>query len=232
MGISLVIPAYNSADILSKSVKKIHKKLELIDKDFEIIIAEDGSTDGSDLIASKLSKELENVRYLHSPKRKGKGKAIKDALNSARFDILAFMDVDLSTDISCFPKLIEIVKDGADIAIGSRNLKESKIERGLKREVISKSYSTLVRLLFRTRIKDFQCGFKAFRRSVLPIFLRARDDEFFWDTEVLILAERKKLKIVEMPVVWKEYKKTKINLLKYPFKMFLSMVRFRINLND
>jgi len=230
MKISLVLPTFNEAKNLMKNIKKIENLFKKINYNYEIIIAEDGSTDGSDIIASGLSKKFSKIKHLHSPKRKGKGKAIKDAFRTSRGEILTFMDVDLSTDISYFPKLIDAIKNGADIAIGSRHLKESKIERSLTREFFSRSYNLLVKVLFRTKIKDFQCGFKAFKRRTLPILLSAKDNGFFWDTEALILAERKGLKIVQIPVRWKEAKRTKVNLLKGPLKMFYSLVKLRARL--
>jgi hypothetical protein len=230
MEISLVVPVYNSADVLDQSIKKINLELKGLSKNYEIIIAEDGSSDGSDIIASKLSKKFSRIKYIHSSKKKGKGKAIKDAFKLARGNILAFMDVDLSTNLSSFPKLIEAIENGADVAIGSRLLKESKVERKLTREILSRSYVFLIKLLFRTKIKDFQCGFKAFKRKTLPVLLAAKNNEFFWDTEALILAERKGLKIVEIPVKWKEAEKTKINLIKSPLKMFYSLLKLRVNL--
>lgn len=228
MKISLVLPATNEARSLLKNVKKIEAMMRKLRCGYEIIIAEDGSTDGTDKIAASLASRNKTIVHLHSDKRKGKGKAIKDAFKVANGDTLSFMDADLSADINYFPKLIEAIKNGADIAIGSRHLPESKVQRSFKRAFLSRGFNLLVQLMFNPGIKDLQCGFKGFRKKTLPVLLSAKNNGFLWDTEVLLLAKKKRFKIVEVPIMWKEGKKSSLNLLKIPAKMFYSLIKLKM----
>jgi len=215
---------------LENSIATIIKQVKIPIKDYEVIIAEDGSTDGSDKLALKLSKKFQNVRCICSRRRKGKGRAIKNAFKTARGELLAFMDVDLSSDPVCLPKMLKSLESGADIAIGSRHLAGSKVKRGVVRSLASKSYNYLARALFSTRINDMQCGFKAFRRSMLPVLLSAKSDGFFWDTEVLLTAEASGACIAEVPISWRENKKSKLKLVKDAFEMGISLIRLRTRL--
>jgi len=229
MHISLVIPAYNEAKNIKNCVENVEQVLKELDYIHEIIITEDGSIDGTDVIVSKLVSKNKKIRHLHSDLRRGKGKAIKDAFRVATGNILIFLDADLSTDVSRLPSLIKGIKNGADICIGSRHLKSSKIERSFLRSMFSKSYNLLVRILFKTKIKDFQCGFKAFKRDLLPFLIMTKSNDFFWDTEILLLAERMRLKISQIPIEWKERKKSKINLIKNPLKICYELFKLRLN---
>lgn len=228
MIISIVLPAYNEASRLKKAVETVKKYLDRNGYDYEIIIAEDGSTDGTDKIAAELASNDEKVVHLHSDERLGKGGAITRAFKEAKGDILISMDVDLSTDMKHLKQLIDaIVVEGYDIAIGSRLLKDSKTERPFKRSLASKAYNFLVRLLLGSKLHDHQCGFKAFKREViLEIVDQVKDKHWFWDTEVLVLAQRKGYRIKEFPVEWKQGTDTKVKFgrdLVYMLSQILRM---------
>lgn len=225
--ITVVLPAHNEAPRLENSIIEIERILK--GSPYEIIISEDGSTDGTDKIAASMASRNKKIIHLHSDERKGKGKAIKDAFKISSGDIISFMDVDLASDINDFPRLIETIENGADIAIGSRHLPESKVERSFRRAIFSKGYNFLAELLFNAEIKDLQCGFKAFHKNTLPILLSAKNDGFLWDTEVLVLAKRKGFKIVEVPITWREGGKSKVKLLKDSFKILYSLTKFKKN---
>lgn len=213
--ISLVFPAYNEAEKLEKAVEEALNFLKRLACSYEIIVAEDGSTDGTDKIASELSRKYPYVKHVHSDKRLGRGLALKRAFTNSKGEILFFMDVDLATDIRHMETLIKSVKEGYDIAIGSRMLPESRVERTLSRKIASKMYNLIVRLLLFSKISDHQCGFKAFnRKAFLPILEETRATHWFWDTEILVRASRKGYKIKELPVEWKSGKDTKVHLLK------------------
>lgn len=202
---SFVIPVYNDLSALKKAVPATLNLMESEFSSFELIIAEDASTDGSYEYASAWEKEDPRVRHLHRDEREGRGSALTEAAKSARGEILCYFDVDLATDMAYLPDLIKAIQDGADIATGSRLLPDSEITRSTNREIKSRGYNFLVRFFLGSRLMDHQCGFKAFRRSsLLPLLAEVSDTHWFWDTEVLVRSQRKGYKIVEIPVLWRE----------------------------
>lgn len=218
--VSIVFPAYNEANELEESVEKTIAAVERIAPSYEIIIAEDGSTDGTDKLASLLSKKYPSVERIHSEKRLGRGNALKNAFRGSKGEILIYMDVDLATDIRNLKALVDSIREGYDFATGSRMLPESKIERQLSRQIASKSYNFMVRALLGSKIKDHQCGFKAFKRDPLfGILEEVEASHWFWDTEILVRAARNGYEIKEIPVEWKSGRKTKVNLLKDSLNM-------------
>ncbi len=225
--ISIVLPAYNEAKRIKKAVERVINTAKSIGYDFEVIIAEDGSTDGTDKIASELAKKYAEVRHIHSNERLGRGRALKNAFKEAKGDIVVYMDVDLSTDLKHLKELVDsIAVEGYDIATGSRLLKDSKAERPVKRAIASKVYNSLVRLLLGSKIKDHQCGFKAFKRDViLKICEDVKDNHWFWDTEVLVLAQKRGYKVKEIPVVWKQSEDTKVRFGRDSLYMFSQIFR-------
>ena len=230
MKVSIVLPAYNEARRLEHAVDEVKKWMDEMGYDYEIIIAEDGSTDGTDKIASMLAKEDPKVKHLHSDERLGRGKALSNAFKVAEGDILVYLDVDLSTDMKHLKELIDsIAIEGYDIATGSRLMKDSEVERPLKRLIASKVYNLLVKIILGSRINDHQCGFKAFKRDViLNIIKYVKDNHWFWDTEVLVLAQRMGYKIKEIPVKWKQSEDTKVKFVKDIIYMFSQILRMWI----
>ncbi len=214
MKISVVLPAYNEAQRLPEAVSNVKEYLEGTGYDFEVIIAEDGSSDGTDKVAAKISEKDPRVQHLHSRDRLGRGKALRKAFESAEGDILAYMDVDLSTHMKHLNELVDsIAVEGYDIATGSRLMRGSRTERPAKREVASKSYNFLIRLFLGSKLHDHQCGFKAFRRDViLELANEVKDNHWFWDTEVLVLAQRRGYRVKEFPVEWEHGGDTKVSL--------------------
>ena len=228
MRVSIVLPAYNEATKLADSVHEVVRVLTNLNYDFEVIIAEDGSTDGTDLIASELSNEIDNVVHLHYEERLGRGKALVNAFRYASGDIVVYMDVDLSTNLKHLPDLINAINvEGYDIAIGSRLSRGSKVERSIKRDLASKIYNLLVRILLGSRIQDHQCGFKAFKKDIiLDICKNVKDNHWFWDTEVLILAQKLGYKIKEIPVEWRQRgRSSKVEFKKDVVYMFSQILR-------
>jgi len=213
--VSVVLPAHNEADNLETAVSKIIEALNEYGEAYEIIIAEDGSTDGTDKKAAALSEKLPVVKHLHSAKRLGRGKALKNAFRESSGEILVYMDVDLATDVKQLKALINSVeKEGYDFATGSRMLPESNVERSGTRHIASKTYNFLVRAVLGSKVKDHQCGFKAFRREPLMQLLdEVGASHWFWDTEILVRAHRKGYRIKELPVLWKSGRETKVRLL-------------------
>jgi glycosyltransferase AglD len=209
--VSAVIPVYNDREALVKAIPLSISNLEAVTPDFELIIAEDGSTDGSaDFVRSWMEKDT-RVRLLHSDERLGRGKALNQAFFAAEGRIVCYYDVDLATDMKHLVTLIDAIRMGYDVATGSRLLPESRIQRSGGREIASRGYNFLVRTVLGSRMHDHQCGFKAFARErVLAVIPFVRDTHWFWDTEVLVRAARLGYRICEFPVVWQQGNKTTV----------------------
>ncbi|MDI9633736.1 MAG: glycosyltransferase family 2 protein [Methanolinea sp.] len=209
--VSVVIPVYNDRESLSRAIPSAIAALEAAGYPFELIVAEDGSTDGSASVAEEWERRDNRVRLLHSDTRLGRGRALSRAFSAARGDIVCYFDVDLATDLAHIPELVGSVREGHDIATGSRLLPESKIARSSSREIASRVYNFLVRRILGSRVHDHQCGFKAFRRErLLALLPEVRDTHWFWDTEVLVRAQRKGYSVREFPVRWREGRGTTV----------------------
>lgn len=201
--LDVVIPVYNEELGLAPSVAKVREHLLAMPFSFRITIADNASTDATNLIARQLARAYEEVRVVRLDE-KGRGRALKQAWSSSDAEILVYMDVDLSTDLNAlYPLIAPLLSGHSGLAIGSRLARDSRTLRGPKRELISRGYNYLLRGALRARFSDAQCGFKAIRRdvtqSLLPLI---EDDEWFFDTELLILAERSGVRIHEVPVDW------------------------------
>jgi glycosyltransferase involved in cell wall biosynthesis len=219
--VSVVFPAYNEVNYLSDAVEKAKQALEGFTDSYEIIIAEDGSTDGTAELAEELAKKDPKVKHIHRDERLGRGKALNNAFRQSSGEVLVYMDLDLATDLKHLQPLVEALTiEGYDFATGSRMLPESKVERTLRRSISSKVYNFLVRSMLGSKLHDHQCGFKAFRREpTLQLIDEVENNHWFWDTEILVRAQRKGYKIKEIPVVWRGGRKTKVNLLKDSYDM-------------
>lgn len=205
--VEIVIPVYNEEEELKTNVLKLCEFLKSSFQKFvwQITIADNASTDKTGEIGKKIAGEYKEIIYFRLP-QKGRGRAVKKAWQESEADLLSYMDVDLSTDLKHFPPLINSLTANFDLAIGSRLLPHSKVyRRTLKREIISRAYNILIRLLFKTKFSDAQCGFKAMtKRAAEKLLPLVKDNEWFMDTELLILAEKLGYKIYEEPVTWKD----------------------------
>lgn len=218
--VSIVLPAYNEAKRMEDTVERTAAALREISSSFEIIIAEDGSKDGTDRICESLAKKYDFVKHLHSQERQGRGRALDRAFRSSSGDILGYIDVDLATDMKHLLELIQSIRDGYDFATGSRMLPQSNVKRPFKRGFASKGFNFLTRLMLGSKLYDHQCGFKSFRREALFALLdNIKDTHWFWDTELFVRAQRAGYKIKEFPVEWKQGGTTKVNLVKDVFGM-------------
>jgi len=211
VALSAVIPVYNDEESLRTAIPRSLDALEKTGLSFELIVAEDGSTDGSAAVVREWERLDNRVRLLHSDLRLGRGKALSRAFSSARGEIVCYYDVDLATDIGHLAELVGAIREGYDIATGSRLLPESRIARSGGRELASRGYNFLVRTILRSRVHDHQCGFKAFRRErLLSLLPSVRDTHWFWDTEVLVRAQARGYSIREFPVRWREGRGTTV----------------------
>ncbi|MGB9914905.1 MAG: dolichyl-phosphate beta-glucosyltransferase [Candidatus Bathyarchaeales archaeon] len=220
--VSVVLPAYNEAATLETTVAKVAMALSEFTRAYEIIIAEDGSTDGTDKLAAALAERFPYVKHIHRKKRLGRGNALKNAFKQSSGKVLVYMDLDLATDLKHLKPLVEaIAVEDYDFATGSRMLPESDVERGFTRNLASKTYNLMVRTLLGSKVRDHQCGFKAFRREPLMRLLdEVEAGHWFWDTEILVRAHRKGYRIKEIPVSWRSGRETKVRLLKDSMGMF------------
>jgi glycosyltransferase involved in cell wall biosynthesis len=224
--VTLVFPAHNEAGNLKRAIEETEGFLLKIRQDFEIIIAEDGSTDGTDDIARGIADSNRRVRWIHHDERLGRGRALSGAFRESEGSILIYLDVDLSTDIRFLEPLIETIIDGYDIAIGSRAHPRSRVRRSLGRTITSLVYNSLVRFILGSNLKDHQCGFKAFKRnSLFDIINEIYDEHWFWDTELLVLASRNGLKVKEVPIVWRESNKSTVILFKDVINMAFNIIK-------
>ena len=191
--VDIVIPVYNEENDLSRSVDILTKFLRenLANYPWRVIIADNGSTDNTLPVAEMLSNRYTGVTAVHIP-QKGRGRALRQVWMESNADIVSYMDVDLSTDLSHFPQLVRAVEEGSHIVIGSRLIRGSRVKRSLKREFISRSYSTLIRAMFFTPFRDAQCGFKGLsRNAVRALVPLVKDNGWFFDSELLIIAARR-----------------------------------------
>jgi putative flippase GtrA len=212
--LDLVVPVYNEQTDLEPSVRRLHCYLGAhLPVTWRITIADNASTDRTWPIASRLARELPGVQAIRLPD-KGRGRALHAAWGASDATVLAYVDVDLSTDLAALHPLIAPLLSGhSDVAIGTRLTHSSRVIRGPKRELISRAYNTLLHAALNTKFSDAQCGFKAIRRDRAQLLLPlVKDNEWFFDTELLVLAERSGLRIHEVPVDWTDDPDSRVEL--------------------
>jgi glycosyltransferase involved in cell wall biosynthesis len=219
--IVVTVPAHNETRNLQKCVETLVQQLPSLNEEYRIVIAEDGSTDGTDVLAQKLTEMYPYVIHFHYPDKLGRGLALKRAWSKVDGDIYAFIDADLATDMKYFPQLINLIREGNDLATGSRYMKGATVDRPALRDFTSRVYNMLIRLLYKDKIFDHQIGFKAFSRRLIKNEMdKCISDTWFWDTEIIVRSVHKNYKCAEFPVEWKETQ-TK----KTPIKRLFSDIR-------
>ena len=202
--VDVVVPVLNEIEVLERNVMRLRTHLlREFPFTWRITIADNGSTDGTSAVADRLARDLPGVSAMHLAER-GRGRALRAAWSASDSPILAYMDVDLSSGLAgLLPLVAPLVTGHSDIAIGSRLVPGATVERGLKREITSRGYNLILRFAFRVPFRDAQCGFKAVRADVARRLLPAVEDQgWFFDTELLLLADRNGLRIHEVPVDW------------------------------
>jgi glycosyltransferase involved in cell wall biosynthesis len=227
--VDIVIPVYNEEHVLEKSVAKLRAFLaDNLPHSWRIVIADNASTDGTLALAQRLAEQHDDVSPLHIP-QKGRGRALRAAWLGSEADVLSYMDVDLSTELTHFPPLIAaIAEEGYDVATGSRLAKGAQTTRSFRREFISRSYNLLIKGLFFTRTADAQCGFKAIsRQAAQELVPLIENEEWFFDTELLILAEKGGYRVKEIPVRWLEDPDTRVNVRKTAMEDLKGLARMR-----
>jgi glycosyltransferase involved in cell wall biosynthesis len=227
--VDVVLPVYNEEHVLERSVRTLHLFLqENLAHQWRILIADNGSKDRTQEIGKRLASELQNVELLHIPEA-GRGRALTRAWLDSDADVQTYMDIDLSTDLAAFPKLVSAVAEqGFDIAAGSRLSGESDTTRSLKREVLSRGFVFIINTLMGTKLRDTQCGFKAIRREcaqkLLPL---VEDTGWFWDTELLLLAAKGGWRVTFVPVRWLEDTDSRVKIVSTVSKDLKGLLRMR-----
>lgn len=231
MLVNVTIPVYNEEKILASSIETLHTFLKAHCRfEAEIIIANNASTDRTLDIANDLARRFPEVRVVHL-EQKGRGRALKRVWSESKADILSYMDVDLSSNLFAFPPMIEaLISGGFDVGIGSRLLKGSTTRRSIKRELISRAYNLLVKAFFFTKFSDAQCGFKAITRGTANALLSKIEDRgWFFDTELLVLAEKSGYRIFDLPVSWIEDLDSRVKIVHTALDDIKGLIRVRRN---
>jgi hypothetical protein len=225
--IEVVVPVHNEQHVLEASIWRLHGYLAAsFPFGFRITIADNASTDATWLLARRLAEQLPSVRAVHVA-RKGRGRALRQVWSASDADVVAYMDVDLSTGLQALLPLVAPLQSGhSDQAIGTRLARGAAVVRGPRRELVSRCYNLLLRTTMRAGFSDAQCGFKAGRTEVVQALLPAVEDEaWFFDTELLLLAQRNGLRIHEVPVDWVEDPDSRVDVVKTALDDLRGMAR-------
>ncbi len=229
--LDIVIPVYNEEHVLAGSVQRLQSYLDEHEFPYSwrIVIADNASTDGTLAAAQELAeRRLDDVAAIHLP-QKGRGRALRKAWLESDADAVCYMDVDLSTDLAALlPLARAVLEEGYDVASGSRMTRGSQITRSLRREITSRGLIFLIKLLFLSRLSDTQCGFKALARpAAQELVPRVENEEWFFDTELLLLAEKGGYRIREVPVRWVEDPDSRVAVLKTVVEDLRGLLRMR-----
>jgi putative flippase GtrA len=226
--LDVVVPVHNEQAGLETCLRRLHARLTSLPYPFRITVAENASTDGTVAVARRIAAELPGIELLVLSEP-GRGRALRTAWLASDAPVLVYMDVDLSTDLAALlPLVAPLISGHSDLSIGSRLSRSSRVVRGPKREVISRSYNLLLRLSGTTSLSDAQCGFKAIRADaaerLLPL---VEDDGWFFDTELLWLAERAGLRIHEVPVDWVDDPDSRVDIVATARADLAGVIRLR-----
>ncbi|CAJ62631.1 putative dolichyl-phosphate beta-glucosyltransferase [Frankia alni ACN14a] len=227
--LDLVVPVYNEERDLGPSVRRLHAfLLSQFPYPFRITIADNASPDETLKLARTLAAELPGVAVIHLD-LKGRGRALREVWSGSDADVLAYTDVDLSTDLGALlPLVAPLISGHSDVAVGSRLSRGARVVRGPKREIISRCYNLLLRRTLRVRFRDAQCGFKAIRSDVAAHLLpHVADTGWFFDTELLVLAERCGLRVHEVPVDWVDDPDSRVDIVATALADLRGIVRLR-----
>jgi glycosyltransferase involved in cell wall biosynthesis len=230
--VDVIVPVYNEEHALPRTIPKLCTFLSepAFPYSWRIVIADNASADGTPEVGRRLADEHgDQVEYVRI-EAKGRGRALKRTWLASPMEIVSYMDVDLSTDLEAFPALIgAIAEEGFDVAIGSRLAQGSQVKRSLGRRVLTGGYNLMIKAVFSTRFSDAQCGFKAVSREatqrVVPLI---EDNDWFFDTELLILAEKLGYRVKDIPVVWDEDKDTRVNVAATIVEDLRGLLRLRL----
>jgi dolichyl-phosphate beta-glucosyltransferase len=229
---SIIIPAYNEASRLGKTLDRVLAYVSSQQWDAEVVVVNDGSRDRTPDLVREYAQAYPCLRLVENPGNHGKGYSVRNGMLNARGQILLFSDADLSSPIEEAPKLFSALQSGADIAIGSRWLQpDMQTQRqSLARQFYGRTYNLILRVMLGLNFKDTQCGFKAFtQEAAQKIFPPQKIERWGFDPELLFLARKARLKVIEVPVEWAHVEGTRISPLRDGLRMFGEVIKIRWN---
>jgi len=229
--VDVVLPVFNEEAALVTSVSTLREFLfETFKFPWRIVIADNGSNDRTFCIAKEMSRTYPEIQALHIDE-KGRGRALKQAWIRSDADIVSYMDIDLSTGLTAFTALIDsIASQGYHLSYGSRFASHSVVNRSLKRDFLSRGYIWIIHILFRVGFTDAQCGFKAMNRNTAEVLLPyIQDNGWFFDTELMIVAEKSGLLIKEIPIRWVEDPNSKVKIWSTIMRDIRGLLRLKLN---
>ncbi len=231
--LDIVIPVYNNSDVLEKSIKtqlQFYSR-NLNDFDWRIVIANNASKDNTLEIAKRLSKKYPEVKCI-TTEIQGRGWALREAWSKSNAQLLSYMDVDLATDLKSFPQMVRNLTKGYDVSVGSKYLKDSRMQRTALRNFLSRGLNILTKIILGAKFTDAQCGFKSLKKEVANVLLpKVKDNFWFFDTELLFHAQREGMKIIEVPIIWKELgmaRKSGVKIAKTVSSFIYKMIELRL----
>ena len=226
--VDITIPVYNEEEVLPRTIASLTEFLEAnLSNPWQVTIADNASTDSTQAVSEMLCRKHPGVFYLRIP-QKGRGRALRTAWLDSQADIVSYMDADLSTDLSHFPQLIKALESGNHIAVGSRLSKDSQVSRGFKREFISRGYNLLINAMFFTGLPDAQCGFKALTRATAEAIVpNIKNNNWFFDTELLVIAAKRGFNIASVPVKWIDDPASTVNIASTAKEDIKGLMRLR-----
>jgi dolichyl-phosphate beta-glucosyltransferase len=227
--ISVVIPAYNEEERIARSMKETSEYLKKSFKTWEIIVVDDGSHDKTQAIFQSIMAHIPSVHFIRFKTNRGKGHAVREGVKAAQGQLLLVMDADLATPLEETKPLCSALKEGFDIAIGSRlGDSQKKVEQSFSRRLSGRFFNILVRLLIMNDFSDTQCGFKLFKsKAAKSLFNENRLDGYSFDIEVLYLAKKRGYKIKEVPIQWTAQEGSKVRVLRDAFRMVADIFTIR-----
>jgi len=229
---SIIIPAYNEGARLGATLDRVLNHITERRWDAEVIVVNDGSRDNTPDLVRECVRKNPEVRLIENPGNRGKGFSVRNGMLNANGEILLFTDADLSSPIEEASKLFAAIQAGVDVAIGSRWVQpDLQTQRqSLQRQFYGRIFNFALRILLGLQFKDTQCGFKAFTRSAaLTVFPRQTIERWGFDAELLYIAQRRGLKVEEIPVVWSHSEGTRISPLRDGIRMFTEVLEIRWN---
>ncbi len=230
---SIILPAYNEENRLGPTLTRIGEYLDTKEWTAEIIVVDDGSKDGTVDLVEEWMKKDERIKLVRNPENKGKGFSVRNGMLRAKGRYRLFSDSDLSTPIEELDKLLSYIGGRIDVTIGSRSIAGSDVQvsQALYRMLMGRIFNLIVRILFQTKMRDTQCGFKLFtRKAAEDVFPKAVVNRFGFDVEVLFLAEKLGYKVQEVPVVWINSEESKVSAVRDSIGMFIDLFRIRLRL--
>ncbi|MBV8844673.1 MAG: glycosyltransferase family 2 protein [Bryobacterales bacterium] len=225
----IVIPVLNEAHVLRKSVETVMAFCQAnLPYLWRVVIVDNGSTDGTQNVAKQLVAEYDDVQFIHLHQR-GRGRALRHAWLQSKADVVCYTDVDLSTQLVHLRELLDsIVYGGYHVSTGSRLMRESRTRRSFKRELTSRVYNVLIKAVLFTKFSDAQCGFKAVsRKAIEEIVPQIEDQSWFFDTELLVLAEKQGYPIKDIPVEWIEDDDSRVKIMQTAWEDIKGILRLR-----